>query len=46
LYLLPHPLSQARSAGSGDAEISAINAETARLEKASTPSNTTRHRDI
>jgi len=33
LYLLPHPLSQARSAGSGDAEISAINAETARLEK-------------
>jgi hypothetical protein len=33
LYLLPHPLSQARSAWSGDAEISAINAETARLEK-------------
>jgi hypothetical protein len=32
LYLLPDPLSQARSAGSAEAEISAIKAETARLE--------------
>jgi hypothetical protein len=46
LYLLPHPLSQARSAGSADAEVSAINAETARLEKASTPSNTASQRNI
>ena len=46
LYLLPHSLSQARSAGSADAEISAINAEKARLEKASTASNTIRQRNI
>jgi hypothetical protein len=32
LYLLPDPLSQARSAGSAEAEISAIKAETTRLE--------------
>jgi Endosomal/lysosomal potassium channel TMEM175 len=33
LYLLPHPLSQARSAGSTDAEILAIKAETGEIGK-------------
>lgn len=46
LYLLPHSLSQARSAGSADAEISAIKAETARLKETSTGSNTVSQRNV